>query len=138
MKLHESKILRGGIAGTRIEWFCGEFESKHGNRFIGCFDITIPERARSIFFINKGQPPEKFDFHKDASRSFEQIAFAQISVMEWDKLKNGDKITLSDEMEQKIREWDGRIWMGGSITQIKQKEGYVELAVKPQTRLAYV
>ena len=125
MKLHNSKIIRGEFAGTRMEWFCGDFESmpwheKEGSRYIGCVDITDPSRAKSIFFISKGQPPEHFDFHKDAYSSYEQIAMAQMAVMEWDKLENGDKIRLDDEMEKNIRDWKGRIWMGGSITTIEK------------------
>lgn len=127
MKLHEAKILRGSLAGTRLEWFCGAFESppyppgsKSGPEYIGCVDMTAPSNAKSIFFIHKGQPPESFDFHKDAYASFEQIAMAQMVVMEWDKLKNGDKITFDPEMEMNIREWGGSIWRGGSVSTIEQ------------------
>ena len=127
MKLHDAKIIRGSMAGTRMEWFCGEFESfpfppgsKKGSEYIGCVDLTVPSHARSIFFINKDQPPETFDFHKDAYSSYEQIAMAQIVVMGWGKLKDGDKITLNDELEEKIRELNGSIWTGGSESTIKQ------------------
>ncbi len=129
MKLIESKIIRGGIGGTRMEWFCGEFEEqtfgkeREKPRFIGCFDVTIPSNPRSIFFIHKGQPPEQFDFKKRAYSSYEQIAMSQIVSMDWDKLGNGDKITVSDEMEKRLRDWRGRIWLGGSEATIEEKDG---------------
>jgi hypothetical protein len=145
MKLLNAKIVRGKFAATRMEWFCGEFESppwpmdeqtriRGGaipkSRYIGCLDITNPSHGRPIFFISKGQPPETFDFQKDAYSSFEQVAMAQMTVMEWDKLKNGDKITLDDEMQENIREWNGRIWMGGSITQVESPEPGINILKK--------
>lgn len=140
MKLHNAKILRAGIAATRMEWFCGEFETpswRHGKGsvYIGCLDITNPSHSRPIFFISKGQPPETFDFQKDAYSSFEQVAMAQLVVMDWDKLKSGDKITLDDDMEEQIREWNGRIWMGGSSTQVKSPEPGIAILEKKDTPL---
>jgi len=134
MKLKKAKILRGDIASTNMEWMCGELENKNKDKYLACMDITVPSNSKSIFFVNKGQPPEKFDFFKQALDSFEQIAFGQICSMEWDKLENGDRISLPDEMEEKIRDWGGRIWMGGSITQIKKgKPGVHHLEIKPQS-----
>ena len=89
---------------------------------------------KPVYFTFKGQPPESFDFQKDAYNSFEQIAFAQITMKEWDKLKNGDKIILDEDMERKIREWGGRIWQGGSITTVEQAGSLTHLKVDTDLR----
>lgn len=134
MKLLNSKLVRGSIAITNMEWFCGEFEEQSWRgeekpRFIGCVDVTIASNPKPIFFITKGQPPETFDFKKDAFSSFEQIAMAQITVMEWDKLKNGDRIRLDEDMEKNVYDWGGHIWMGGSITEIEKVEASPDVSI---------
>jgi len=128
MKLHNAKLLRGSIAGTRLEWLCSELESmpyppgsKKGPRYIGCVDYTVPSHAASVFFMNKNQPPEPFDWHPHTIRcSYEQLAFGQLITMDWDKLKNGDELSLDDQMEKKIRDWEGHIWMGGAVVEAEK------------------
>jgi len=141
MKLINAKIVKGEFAATRMEWFCGEFETQawqggDASQYIGCIDMTNPKYAgKPIFFISKGQPPEKFDFHKDAYSSFEQVAMAQITVMDWERLRNGDKITLDREMTENIRRWNGRIWMGGSISHIRSPEPGVHILEREEQPL---
>jgi hypothetical protein len=141
MKLHKAKLLHGSLGGTRLEWLCSELESrpfppgsKSGPRYIGCVDYTVPSHAASVFFMNKNQPPEPFDWHPHAVRStYEQLAFGQIICMDWEKLKNGDHISFDSQMEQQIRKWGGEIWSGGSIASIR-KDGEVNvLELKEQS-----
>ena len=120
MELKNTKFIKTGLGMTRMEWVCTEMQetSIHGKkdtRYIGCVDYTLPSRLRPVFFIHKGQPPEPFDFQEHAPRSsYEQLAFAQIITMNWDKLNTGDTLRFDNEMEEKIRGWHGRIWSGGS------------------------
>jgi hypothetical protein len=142
MKLKESKLLRGDLAMTRMEWLCSEFETKGyrkdkktGPKYIACVDYTVPSHAETIFFTPKGQPPERFDWNPNAIRStYEQLAFAQIVTMDWDKLKDGDELSFDSDMEKKIRKWDGRIWSGGAIVNAKKTNDNMHvLELKEQT-----
>ena len=119
-KLKEAKLLKGRLAGTKMDWLCSEIVSEHGEDVIMCVDITRISNMKRVFVVPKGQPPGEFDFFPEAYKSFEQIWFAQNVVREWDKLKDGNVITASDEAEDKIREWGGMLYTPGGVVGIKQ------------------
>ena len=102
MKLKEAKLLKGRLAGTRMDWLCAEIEEARGYDSIMCVDVTVLDRPRRVFVVPKGQPPGEFDFFPEAYKSFEQLWFAQTIVHEWDRLEDGNVVTASEEAEEKI------------------------------------
>lgn len=125
MELTDAKLIRGlwaddGTEGERakMQWLCGDFIENGRRHYIGCFDMTVigPEKNRpnGIFYVRKGTLPALHDFQPNAHKNYEDRAFAQIIVHEWDKLGNGDTIHISEEVEEKILEWAGEIWKSKS------------------------
>ena len=134
-----SKIVGGSLGGSRMEWFCGEFEDSTGKRYIGCFDVTViaPERDRpnGIFFVSKGQPPGGFDFMPHAYDTYEQIWLAQRIVHDWDSIRDGDVLTATDEEAEKIRMARGILWLPGkSVSVEKEGENAFRLKEEPFDR----
>lgn len=120
MELKEAKLLKGRLAGTRMDWLCAEIEEVRGSSLIICMDVTNPGNMRRVFVVPKGQPPGEFDFFPEAYKSFEQIWFAQNVVHEWDKLEDGNVITAGDEALEKIRMWHGKIYTPGACVTVRR------------------
>ena len=118
-KLKKAKLLKGRLASTKMDWLCAEITGKGGEDVIMCVDITLLDRPEVKFSLPKGEPP--------ILDSFEETWFSQIIQHDWDKLKDGNLITVSDEAEENIRKWRGVLYRPGGVVRTSQFGGAVFL-----------
>ena len=110
-KLKEAKLLKGRIASTRMDWLCAEITGRREDAVM-CVDITILDKPEPKFSLHKGEPPVLGDFA--------ETWFGQIIQHDWDELKDGNVITVSDEAEEKIRKWRGILYTPGGAVRTEQ------------------
>lgn len=111
-RLKEAKLIKGRIASTRMDWLCAEITGKRGEDTVMCVDITLLDRPDVKFSLPKGEPPLLDDFA--------ETWFSQVIQHDWDKLRDGNLITVSDEAEEKIRQWRGRLYLSGGVSRLSQ------------------